>query len=254
MSEAPLDMSDETFEAMAKLEEQHWWFEGKRRLVVQELRRELGMRAPGGLALDVGCGTGRTLAALAALDYRPVGTDLSVTALGHAQEALPPTAALVRAVAEQLPLPPGSVDCLVSLDVVEHLDDDVRALREYRRVLCPDGVLIVAVPAYQWAWSDHDVQLGHRRRYTRTEIAGAAIEAGLDVRRVTHFHSWLVPPAMLLRRTPLRRLVRKGAEEASFVNARINAWFARLTLLERRVLVRRDLAAGMSIMLVARPG
>ncbi len=253
MSDAMQDMSDETFAAMARLEEQHWWFEGKRRLVVQELRRELDGAPLGGLALDVGCGTGRTLAALEALNYRPVGTDLSVTALGHAQQALPSGGVLVRALAEALPLPAGSVDCLVSLDVVEHLDDDVRALREYRRVLRPDGVLIIAVPAYQWAWSDHDVQLGHRRRYTRAHIRRAADE-GLRVRRVTHFHSWLVPPAVLLRRTPLRRLVKQGAEEASFVNPRVNAWFARVTQAERRLLERRDLAAGMSILLVARRG
>ncbi|HJR26851.1 MAG TPA: hypothetical protein VJ804_15340, partial [Acidimicrobiales bacterium] len=112
----------------------------------------------------------------------------------------------------------------------------------------------VAVPAYAWAWSDHDVRLGHRRRYSRRALVEAARAAGLDVLRVTYFHSWLVPFALLLRRTPLRRLLRGSAEEASYVGPGVNRFLARVTRFERFVLRRVDLPLGLSVLLVARRG
>ncbi len=113
--------------------------------------------------------------------------------------------------------------------------------------------MLVAVPAYAWAWSDHDVRLGHRRRYTRRSLREAAVAADLEVIRVTHFHSWLVPPALLLRRTPLRRIVRGAAEEASFVSPTVNRLLVAVTTVERWVLRRVDLPVGLSILLVAAP-
>jgi hypothetical protein len=127
-------------------------------------------------------------------------------------------------------------------------------LRELARVAGPDGVIIVGVPAYRWAWSDHDVRLGHRRRYNRRELRAAAEAAGLDVLRCSHYHSWLVPIALVLRRTPVRRLLKGSAEEASFVSPTVNRVLRAVSLAERAVLGAVDLPFGLSILLVARPG
>jgi hypothetical protein len=112
---------------------------------------------------------------------------------------------------------------------------------------------VVAVPAYQWAWSDHDVRLGHRRRYSRVALREAAWAADIDVIRCTHFHSWLTPLAFLLRRTPLRALLRgQRAEEASFVSPLANRALDVVGSVERLVLRRADLPVGLSILLVGR--
>jgi len=113
--------------------------------------------------------------------------------------------------------------------------------------------VVVAVPAYHWAWSDHDVRLGHRRRYTRVSLLAAAHAADIDVVRCTHFHSWLAPVALLLRRTPLRGLLRgRAAEEASFVSPAANRALGFLVALERALLRAVDLPVGLSILLVGR--
>lgn len=250
-------MAHETFDAMAKLEAEHWWFRAKRELALQYLADS----ASGGMAVDVGCGTGELVFALHELGETTVlGIDLSHYALTLACRAARSRGEEVQftlASAERLPLPDNSASCLVSMDVIEHLDDDVAALREYARVVRPGGRMIVAVPAYQWAWSEHDEALGHRRRYTSRQLVERAAEAGLVIERVTHYHSWLTPVAYVMRRTPVRLLLRgskKTAEEVSFVNPKVNELLLRVARAERRIGQRVRLPFGLSIMLVARVG
>ena len=238
-------MSAATFDVMHRVEREHWWFKAKRDIV----RGAIGP-STGGVAVDVGCGTGAVLHDLASLGFAPLlGTDLDAHALTLVAGDALPGLGLARAVAEALPLRTGSVDVLCSLDVVEHLDDDVRALREYLRVLRRGGRLVVTVPAYRWAWSAHDVELGHRRRYTRPQLRAAAAAAGFEVVTSRYFHAWLVPIALLLRKTPLRALVAdKPAESVSMGGSLQNTIGHRLAALDRRVV----LPFGLSILLVAR--
>lgn len=244
------DMAPEKFEVMAATERDHWWFGAKRALVLQEAARA-GVDHRG-LAVDVGCGTGAVLEALAGRFDRVVGTDLSLLAAERAATLVGPAAGPVLATAESLPFPSGRAALLTSLDVLEHLADDVEALVELGRVVRPGGLLVLAVPAYEWAWSDHDVTLGHRRRYTATRLRRVAEDAGLECLRVTYFHSWLAPLAFLLRKTPLKLLVRGDQEEASFVSPAVNRVFVALTSLERRLLRVLPMPFGLSILLVAR--
>jgi dolichyl-phosphate beta-glucosyltransferase len=248
-------MAHQNFDAMARLEADHWWFRAKRELALQYVA-DAGV---GRVALDVGCGTGELAFALHELGAdQVVGVDLSAYALHHAREravARRESVDFMRASAERLAVADDAVSTLVSMDVVEHLEDDVAALREYKRVVAPGGLVIVAVPAYMWAWSDHDNILGHQRRYTASRLRAAAEAAGLEVQRVTYYHSWLAPAAFILRKTPAKLLLRgssKTAEEASFVHPAVNALLLRITRLERRVERRHVLPFGLSIMLVSR--
>ncbi len=240
-------MAEGKIRVMRRVEDEHWWFRAKRELVVGVLAKA-GVRGP---VIDVGCGTGAMLGRLQEAGHGPVlGTDLSPLA---AQEAKARGHRVVRAVAEQLPFGTATAGAVVSLDVIEHLDDDVAALREYARVVTDDGLLAIAVPAYDWAWSDHDVALGHRRRYTRERLTNAAVSAGLEVLEITHFHSWLAPVAFVVRRTPVRHLVRGDEEEASLGRPSVNRALDRLAALERSLSAKRPIPFGLSILLVARP-
>lgn len=239
-------MATTTFDVMHRVEREHWWFSAKRAL----LREALGRSPHDGVAVDVGCGTGAVLDELAAIGYtRVLGTDLDAHALRLTARRLPKGAVVARAVAEALPLPTASVDLLSSLDVVEHLSDDVCALREYARVLAPGGRLVLTVPAYMWAWSDHDVELGHERRYLRSQLEEVVTAAGFVEVEARYFHSWLVPLAFALRKTPLRAVVRdKPAESVSMGGTRQNAVGHRLATLDRRV----PMPFGLSLFLTAR--
>src|SRR5205807_1105221 len=110
----------------------------------------------------------------------------------------------------EMPFADASFDLAASLDVVEHLADDVAALRELRRVVAPGGRLLVTVPAYQWLWSGHDEVNHHHRRYTRDSLAQAGERAGWSEARTTYFNSLLLPIAIVLR--VLERFSRRPTE------------------------------------------
>jgi SAM-dependent methyltransferase len=248
MPEAPSAaprMASEAIDAMARVEREHWWFRAKRAIVADVAVRH---GAAHGRFVDVGCGTGALVQEQGR--SRPAfGIELDPEALAFAAKVVG-RHRIARGTAEHVPVRSGAARVVTALDVVEHLVDDIEGLRELGRV-AGDGLVVVAVPAYMWAWSDHDVRLGHHRRYTRRALREAAETAGLEVLRVTHFHSWLAVPAFLLRRTPVRRLVKGQAEEASFVHPAVNRLLVRVTDLERRALRRIDLPFGLSILLVA---
>jgi SAM-dependent methyltransferase len=238
---------DRYFDIMAEVSETHWWYRARR----EWLRQALGPAvARGERAYDIGCGTGDAMATLADLGAAPVaGTDLSEHVLRWVVQRDDATTVL-EALAEQLPFASGSAATLISMDVIEHLDDDVVALREYRRLLRPGGTVFLTVPAYQWIWSEHDERAAHRRRYSRQRFVTAVRAAGFEVDRVTYFFSFLVPVAALVRKTPLRRFFPATDEEASEMHPAIDKVLAILAGLERRVGARLDLPFGLSILLV----
>ena len=243
------DMERADFERLARDERDNWWFVAKRRLALQELRR---IQRPAGRVLDVGCGVGGTAPALRGAGYHSwTGVDPSPHGLELARSGQPDLP-LLAAVAEARPAPPGCLDCIVSMDVIEHLDDDVAGLTEYRRALRPGGAVAIAVPAYQWAFSDHDVRLGHRRRYTARRLRRALDQAGFESVRTTYFHSFLVPAAFLLRKTPLRRRATEGGSEARAVGDGLNRVLTAVGTVERLIARFVPVPFGLSVMAVAR--
>ena len=233
------------FDTMARHARTHWWYEGRRSLVRETLRR---FGTPDGLVLDVGCGTGDNLAMLEEVaGAAVVGTDLSAYALRHAARGR-----AVIALAENLPVATGVCGLVASMDVIEHLDDDLVGLREYRRVLAPRGLLLLTVPAYQWLWGEHDVRAAHRRRYRVGGLVSVVEAAGIEVLHTTYYNSFLVPAATVLRRTPLRRLVKETDEEVGSTSPFVSKVMTRLSQAERRVARHRSVPFGLSILLIGR--
>ncbi len=155
--------------------------------------------------------------------------------------------------ATALPFRDGSFDVVAAFDVVEHCADDALALAELSRVLAPGGRLLLSVPAYQWAWSGHDLRAGHHRRYTRTRLVRLVQEAGLDVNRSTYAFG-AVFPLFLAERARQRARSRLGSEPGSrlpSVSPRAESTLLRLCRLDRWLLRRTDLPFGSSVFLAA---
>jgi SAM-dependent methyltransferase len=239
-------MHDAEFRAMVAADERHWWYRGRRRVVRAVLD---GLDLPqDALVLDAGCGSGRMLDEL--VDYGAVtGVDLNPAAVatargrGHEEVHL--------AGVEATYLPDEEFHLVTALDVIEHTRDDVRTLRELRRVARPGAAAVVTVPAYQALWSAHDEANQHFRRYTAPRLRRAAALAGWVVERDTYFNSLLLPPAAAVRL--LRRGRAASTSDLSATPQALNALFE-LPLRAEASLLRHGgrLPAGLSLLAVLR--
>ena len=195
---------------MRRLEDEHWWFVGKRLLVASLL--EPVLRRGGLRVLDVGCGTGGVLAHLGR-QARTVGVDRSPLALAHCR-----TRGITHVVCgsgDRLPFGRESFDVILLLDVLEHCADETSVLTALRRVLRPGGTLLVSVPAFQFLWTRHDESVQHVRRYTARRLRRALEGGGLAVRRLTYTNVAALPPALVVRGL-LARWGLRGGERTDF--------------------------------------
>lgn len=229
---------------MARVEETHFWFRGKRALARRFLAA-LGSEGRRGAALEVGCGTGANLRHLLG-EVLAVGIDGDETALRFSRER--GARRLARADGKVLPIRDGSVGLVLAFDVLEHLEDDRGALREIRRVLRRGGHLLANVPAHPSLWSPHDEALGHRRRYRRGELEGKAREAGFEIAAASGWGAPLLPFVKLAR----RRRPEGSRSDVRPLPHVVNAVFAAMLLAERAWLRLRAMPIGLSWMVLAR--
>jgi 2-polyprenyl-3-methyl-5-hydroxy-6-metoxy-1,4-benzoquinol methylase len=245
-------MDEQLMRAMLDVDEHHWWYRGRRRIIRAELDR---LALPtGARVLDAGCGSGRTLQELADYGSEVYGIELDPEAAEVARSRANAEVRIGRL--EELPYEDGQFDLVTCLDVVEHTPDDRVALRELRRVCKPGGWLLVTVPAYPALWSLHDEANHHYRRYGRRSLCAAASDAGWRVRRMTSFNSLLLAPAAVVRVAQRRRPRARYRPEIRLGPAWLNALLERPLRFEARWLARgRTLPAGLSLLaLLENPG
>ena len=179
-------MQTAQFQLHAEIEERHWWFVARRRIMRQIVREVLPpvARRPAVTVLDVGCGTGGNIAALAE-DYRCVGIDTSAEAVALATQRFP----RVEFVCGQAPKDVASlmpdVRMVLLMDVLEHVPDDVGLLGSLARAAVPGTYFLITVPADPRLWSGHDVAFGHYRRYEPQGLRG--VWSNLPLASVLHF-------------------------------------------------------------------
>ena len=152
-------------------------------------------------AVEIGCSSGYLLADLrrARPNATLYGVDVIAAGLERAHR-LVPSAALVLADVVDLPFEDGTLDAAVSANVLEHVSDDLGALRELHRVLRPGGRAAIVVPAGPGLYDYYDAFLGHERRYARGELAGRARRAGFTVVREAFIGSLLYPAFWLVKK------------------------------------------------------
>jgi len=233
------------------LDEWHWWFRGRRRVLEAVLDRELG-RGVSRRVLSVGCGPIRRVEWL-----RAYAGDGHITGLDAEQEhasQLPAHTSFVLGSGAALPFAGSSVDLIVAADVLEHIRDDGAAMAEIVRVLRPGGLIVITVPALPSLWGGQDVVSHHFRRYTRRTL-GDLLRAGrLPDARVQYFNTLLFPAVAAtrwLRRAAGRHLVARSDFDGSAPGVG-NEVLAGVFGAERLFVNRMPMPIGVSLLAVAR--
>lgn len=220
---------------LVTLEDEHWWYRERRNL----LRRRVRDLAPG-QALDIGAAGGGNTRVLESLGWEVLALEFTAEGAGVARGR---GLQVIRADAQALPVADASLDLVTALDVLEHLPDHEQAAAEIHRVLRPGGLLVAAVPVDQRLWSEHDVAVGHERRYDPPEFLSLLTGAGLEILEA---RSWMV---LLRPVVAMRRRSSQGSDLAE-MHPVVNAGLTAIVRLERLLPVSR--APGVSVFVTAR--
>ena len=182
------------------LERDYWWFVGVRAMVKSLISLSVG-DSNLGKVLDIGCGTGALLDELQIRCDELWGADISPEALkfctlrGHDK--------LILADATNIPFHSAYFDAITAIGLIEHLDDDETFLVEMKRLLKPNGILILLTSSFPFLWSMHDTANEHKRRYYLRLLNRKLNDIGLETIRFSHLNFFLFPtiaPLLLLHR------------------------------------------------------
>lgn len=249
------------FKRLFAVEDRHFWFRARNRVILTLVRQITAGLPPGYRVLEVGCGTGNVLRVLeqACPDGVVVGMDLFAEGLQYARQRT--SCFLLQG---DIHAPPFGTrfDLIGLFDLLEHLPDDMKVLRNVHAILAPQGTLLLTVPAYPSLWSYFDKASHHCRRYALTELKSKLIHAGYRVEFITHYMASIFPLAWLGRRlatlTNQRRAGRAGrtrdlATRELRVMPLVNGLLALVLAQEARVIAgRHRLPVGTSLLAIAR--
>lgn len=238
-----------SFERLAGLEGDSFWFRSRNRMIFDALVRN----APDVESfLEVGCGTGYVLKGLHERfpSLRLVGGELLEEGLRIAKGRIP-EAELLQLDARRLPFD-SEFDAAGAFDVIEHIDEDEDVLAQLHQAVRPGGTVLLTVPQHMWLWSVADDYARHRRRYSRRELTRKLAHAGFELCEVSSFVTLLLPAMAAFRLLQWRR---KSFEPGGDLRVSVNARSPLETIMRiEESLIRRgvSLPVGGSLLAVAR--
>jgi ubiquinone/menaquinone biosynthesis C-methylase UbiE len=190
-------MNPEEYKNLSEVERLHWFYRTKRQIARYWLLKSYPLREDSILA-DCGAGTGLFAREMSDL-CRVIAIDSEEDALCLAEYNVGKEN-VRRGSCDALPLDDSSVDCVTGLDVLEHVEDDRRAVKEFARVLRPGGVAVVTVPAMQSLWSDWDEALHHYRRYQHASLLKLFDATSFDVVHWNYINVLAIPAVFAARK------------------------------------------------------
>lgn len=190
-------MNPAEYKSLELVDQEHWFYTGKRAIVRYWLQQHLQLKKTD-LLVDAGMGTGRWLAAMST-ECRVIGIDDHIESLALSQSRAHLVTGRILARINQLPLKDHCARVVTVLDVLEHLEDDIAGLRELLRILHPNGLMILTVPAHKWLWSDWDTGLHHYRRYDHKTLQNLVQSAHGTIIDIRPFNTIALPMIAIAR-------------------------------------------------------
>ena len=239
-------MERSVYREMAELDQRHWWYRARRKVLADLIRRE-AMPPAKARILEIGCGTGHNLPMLGqfgrvdALELDDEARAIAEKRLGRKAMSAPlPELAGVRN---------RYYDVIAAFDVIEHIDDDSAALAAIATKLKAGGKFVMTVPAHPWMWSAHDVVNHHKRRYSKAGLRRLIERSPLRLEKIGYLNSLLFPLAVAER---LASKIRgKDNADVKLPPAPLNSALEAVFAAERHLVGRFPLPPGLSLFAVA---
>lgn len=244
-------MNKEYYIEYSELEKTHWWFRARMNILSSIVKMSLNKDKTDKLKiLNIGVATGQTTRML-----EQFGTVTSLEFDEDCCEYLRSKAGIdaIQGSVTDLPMEDNYYDLACAFDVIEHVEDDRKAIDEISRVLKTDGSIIVTVPAYMFLWSEHDVINKHFRRYTSRKLK-QLIEPKFDIKYRSYFNFILFPIILVARifgRLTASRTTKKNEVKSDFEYYKtgefLNNIFYSIFNSEKRFIGKMSIPFGVSI-------
>jgi len=181
----------DNFEFLFEMEQRHFWHVGRREIIYDLLKQTYDNRLPEISMIEIGCGNGSVLQYLSNKVINIEGGDLFLEALQFCQKRV--NIPLYQFDILNAPFADERYDVVGLFDVIEHIVDDERVLKEMHRICKSGGRIILTVPANKRLWSYFDVMSYHKRRYNRKELRQKLASAGFAIEKISFFVFFLFP-------------------------------------------------------------
>jgi len=233
------------YQQMAELDDRHWWYRARRRILAELIRREVRLPVDGRI-LEIGCGTGHNLQMLSGFGHVD-GLELDDEAAALSEKRL--GRGIIRSPLPELDGVSNDYDLIGAFDVIEHIEDDRAALAAIATKLKPGGKFMMTVPAHPWMWTAHDVANHHKRRYSKRSLRVLLEGSPMRLQKIGYFNSLLFPVAVAER--TVSKLRGKDDGDVSLPPALLNRTLEAVFASERYLVGRLPLPPGLSLFAVA---
>lgn len=231
------------------VETDHWWFKSRRKYLLDLLKE-----APkNSKILDIGCSSGIFLKDLENLGFKPenlFGIDISELAIENCKANGLQHCFVMDA--QNITLTE-TFDIIIASDCLEHLEDDKKALKNWKSLLKIGGQMYVFVPAFMSLWSYHDEVNMHHRRYTKAELKSKIQAENLEVQKASYWNFFLFLPVFGFRKlSAVFQKNKKGESDISIGNAFVNDTLLQLIVFENKLLKSVNFPFGVSTFCIAK--
>lgn len=243
-------MNKSEYAKLYEVEKYYWWHQGRLKLIESQF---LGLSKTGPLKiLNVGGGTGGTVPTLEQFG-EVENLDISDDAIKFMNQN---GYRASKYDGKKLPFSDNNFDVVCAFDVLEHIKEDDKALKEWARVLKPQGHILITVPAYQWLWSKHDESMHHFRRYSRTKLSKLVESVNSLSKEKISYGFMFSFPLVVINRFTEKIFKNNQKPEAKFpkLPKPVNKLFIMILVLESRIMRYVSLPWGTSVVAVLKKG
>ena len=229
MPENEIFTHDEYREVYPEGIELHFWNLARNDLVYRWLRPHV---REGDLVMDVGCGTGLTVAYLAQRGCNARGVEMGDAPVVSGMEHRVTTRCDLFALDGETR---GQIRAVLLLDVIEHIADRGQLLQRIYRELPNCRTVLATVPARREIWSSYDEHWGHHLRYDRPQLRAELQAAGFTPQRTAYFFNWLYLVSLLMKLLHIPKSTQFNPIRPGSFNALLHRALGWLTSVENRL-------------------
>ncbi|HRS79494.1 MAG TPA: class I SAM-dependent methyltransferase [Spirochaetota bacterium] len=243
------DYESKGLDGLYQYERIHFWFKNRALLIRNLFNKYVDKNS---LIMDLGAGTGFMAKMLADCGYSVAAGEIHRNGLEYAKKL-----GITDLYQFDLFNPPFSehFDVISIFDVIEHFDEDIRALEIIHSMLKPNGMVVCTVPAHQWLWGGSDAMASHKRRYSKKKLTKSFEKAGFEILYISGFYLTLIPMFFLRKLIyPDKSQTVPDDEIPEYdisINPVINKILEFITYLEISIIKKISFPCGASFALIA---